>query len=61
MIPEFHISDIFQCSSSASKPEQEILVFKESYYKGEPDHAAATHHVFMYYMLMWINVNEMTT
>ena len=26
--------------------------FRDSYYKGEPGHAAATHHVFVYYMLM---------
>ena len=26
--------------------------FRDSYYKGEPDHAAATHHVFVYYMRM---------
>ena len=26
--------------------------FRDSYYKGKPDHAAATHHAFVYYMLM---------
>ena len=27
--------------------------FRDSYYKGKPDHAAATHPVFVYYMLSY--------
>ena len=28
------------------------IPFRDSYYKGEPDHAAATHHVFVCYTLI---------
>ena len=29
------------------------VLFRVSYYKGKPDHAAAIYHLFVNYMLMW--------
>ena len=45
------ISFVYGKNGGHARFESWHVPFRDSYYKAEPDHAAATHNVFVYYML----------